>query len=836
MAAGSIIVDLLMRTGLFETDTKRAGKALKELERDAIKVGKAIGVAVVAGATALLYLGQRSISAADDMSKAAQSAGVTTEELSALAYAADLAGISKEELSKSLVKLTKNMSDTAQGTGDAADGFAAMGISVTDSNGRLKSSTQVLGEVADKFATYGESAERTALAVKIFGKSGAELIPLLLGGSEGIAKLTEEAERLGLVIGTKTGKEAEAFNDNMNKLGKAINGVFNRIMADLLPSLVDLSGGFVDLAKDEQAMSAVTDLVRAGFDAMITVFKTLTPIVTDMAFEFVFLGKKLGALAAQAVALAHFDMPAVRAISEAFDEDIKLARGKLDKFQAHVAGLGDPRSASVNDRSNARLKRQGGGPQPLGNAPRISNGAAGKASNSKAFEIELKSIEAFAKQQRAGYDFANAYVQGAYDAGLIGLEDFLNTEKRLREAALEATTTALDKEIELATRHSKKLSGADRIAADGKIAESVAKRAEAVQKASQDEILAAQATTKALEQVAQRYNDFRAQLFSLSGDDKAAFGIRLAQQVEEAKRTVTSAGGDQSLVGQFEAKLQATEQLRVAQEEYNTLLRKASNAEEELLLTARNSGESEMDTLRKVAAVRAESLVQLDALVKKAQELARALGSKEAVLFADDLGMAFKRAVVEVDPALEKIRDLGRSAGDIIANGLTNAATSGKKLRATLGGIFDDLFRLVAHEAFTKPLSMQIASSINNTGGSSSGGGIGGFFGGILGKVFGGFGKAAAPAAMPIPWDLGFANGGDPPVGVPSMVGERGPELFVPRTAGTIIPNHKLGGNKTVNLTSVTNFTLNQPMDRRTQRQAAAVVYGAGVDAVSRIA
>ena len=41
---------------------------------------------------------------------------------------------------------------------------------------------------------------------------------------------------------------------------------------------------------------------------------------------------------------------------------------------------------------------------------------------------------------------------------------------------------------------------------------------------------------------------------------------------------------------------------------------------------------------------------------------------------------------------------------------------------------------------------------------------------------------------------LGFANGGRPPVGRASIVGERGPELFVPDTAGTIIPNHQLGG------------------------------------------
>ena len=55
------------------------------------------------------------------------------------------------------------------------------------------------------------------------------------------------------------------------------------------------------------------------------------------------------------------------------------------------------------------------------------------------------------------------------------------------------------------------------------------------------------------------------------------------------------------------------------------------------------------------------------------------------------------------------------------------------------------------------------------------------------GKGVGGLLSAAASF-------LGFADGGDPPVGVPSIVGERGPEIFVPKTAGTIIPNNMLGG------------------------------------------
>ena len=68
-----------------------------------------------------------------------------------------------------------------------------------------------------------------------------------------------------------------------------------------------------------------------------------------------------------------------------------------------------------------------------------------------------------------------------------------------------------------------------------------------------------------------------------------------------------------------------------------------------------------------------------------------------------------------------------------------------------------------------------------------------GFFG--VGSIFG----------VPVGDIFGFANGGRPPVGQPSIVGERGPELFVPDSAGTIIPNEKLGGQQNVNV----NFTIN---------------------------
>jgi lambda family phage tail tape measure protein len=76
----------------------------------------------------------------------------------------------------------------------------------------------------------------------------------------------------------------------------------------------------------------------------------------------------------------------------------------------------------------------------------------------------------------------------------------------------------------------------------------------------------------------------------------------------------------------------------------------------------------------------------------------------------------------------------------------------------------------------------------------------------LIGGIFGAssaYGSATSYASTAAQGWLGFANGGDPPVNKPSIVGERGPELFVPKSAGTIIPNHQLsslmGGGQTIN-------------------------------------
>lgn len=235
----AIVLEAL--TGSFITDMDKAGREAKKqaekMRREWEAAGRAIGLAVAGGAAALTLLTKQAINTADQMAKMSQKVGVSVETLSTLKYAADRSGVSLETLQGSLVRLTKNAADASNGTGDAIRGFKALGISVLDAAGNLKSSDALLLEIAERFSDFEDGATKTAIAVNLFGRSGAELVPLLNAGADGIANLQNRARGLGLEISTNTAKQAEQFNDLLADAADMVKGVGLNIATELLPDL-----------------------------------------------------------------------------------------------------------------------------------------------------------------------------------------------------------------------------------------------------------------------------------------------------------------------------------------------------------------------------------------------------------------------------------------------------------------------------------------------------------------------------------------------------------------------------------------------------------------------
>lgn len=264
--AGSIVIDLLMKTGAFETDTKRAEKRLADLGKEAKRVGTIIGAALAGAATTAATAIKQSIDRMDELSKASQRAQMPTEEFSRLAYAGELADVAMGDIVTSMGRLARAQGDAARGLKTQQEAFKTLGIEYKNVDGTLRSSTEVFLDFADAYERFKGSPEVLAVGMQVFGRSFQNLIPLLKDGRAGLMAAAEEADKLGYTLSEQAGKQAEEFNDNLTRLKQVVLGLSNQVAADLLPDLVDLSGGFVDSAKEgdrmANAVDGITDAIR----------------------------------------------------------------------------------------------------------------------------------------------------------------------------------------------------------------------------------------------------------------------------------------------------------------------------------------------------------------------------------------------------------------------------------------------------------------------------------------------------------------------------------------------------------------------------------------------
>jgi hypothetical protein len=129
---------------------------------------------------------------------ASHSIGIDTDALQELSYAAKLSGTDTEGLKQGITILSRTMYDASQGGKETAKSFADVGVAITDANGNLRPAEDVMGDLADHFASLPDAATKTALSMKFFGRSGATLIPLMNEGSKGMADMRQEAGTLAM--------------------------------------------------------------------------------------------------------------------------------------------------------------------------------------------------------------------------------------------------------------------------------------------------------------------------------------------------------------------------------------------------------------------------------------------------------------------------------------------------------------------------------------------------------------------------------------------------------------------------------------------------------------
>lgn len=231
--AGKAYVEVSADLGLLERGLDAARKRLgtwgASLQAGGLRVA-AGGLAIAGG----FGLALRTLSKyGDEIEKGARRTGILAEDLSRLSFAAEQSGADLATFEKSVARMSRTLEEARAGTKSAVDALAAVGITVEELNG-LTPDQQFL-RMADALAAVDDPGQRAARAMEIFGRGGVALLPMLMDGADGIRALTDQAERFGLTVSTKTAKDAAALTDALNLLRRASRAVVMEIGAGLAP-------------------------------------------------------------------------------------------------------------------------------------------------------------------------------------------------------------------------------------------------------------------------------------------------------------------------------------------------------------------------------------------------------------------------------------------------------------------------------------------------------------------------------------------------------------------------------------------------------------------------
>jgi len=240
---------------------KNAAAGFSNLKGAIGAFGAAIaGSAIVGGLSAIV---KKSIDAGDELFNLQAKTGIAANALIGLGNAAKLADVDQETLGKGLTKLSINLVKAAEGNDTLARKFEALGVSVKGTDGQVVSADVALKQIADRFADMPDGAQKAAAAVALFGKAGADLIPLL---NEGAAAMDEFTYK----VSDDFAARSDLFNDTITELGIKAQGFGMELTDALLPALQSILEVFGDLFDTEQDWTVLFEVIKGGLRVIAT--------------------------------------------------------------------------------------------------------------------------------------------------------------------------------------------------------------------------------------------------------------------------------------------------------------------------------------------------------------------------------------------------------------------------------------------------------------------------------------------------------------------------------------------------------------------------------------
>lgn len=255
----------------------RVTGALRGMTSGASGLAGAMGsLTPLLSAGGLLGMAKASLDAGDAIHDMAQRTGMSVEALAKFKKAAAVSGTDLENVAKASMKLSKGLYDAATtGKGPAADALQELGIKATDAAGKVRSADAVMLDIATKFKSMPDGVEKTALAIKLFGRSGAEMIPMLNMGGDAIDKLKVK-------MTAAFAEKADQYKDKLTALSGKVGALGMDLTVALLPALEAITNAVTWLIDGFNKLPEPIRAISGGVALLSISMMALSPIISGV--------------------------------------------------------------------------------------------------------------------------------------------------------------------------------------------------------------------------------------------------------------------------------------------------------------------------------------------------------------------------------------------------------------------------------------------------------------------------------------------------------------------------------------------------------------------------
>lgn len=790
VSIGTVYMDLrAASTGLKKDIDKAMGRSKKQFAAAGKAISKVVATSIAGASTAIAAATAKGLSAVDNLAKTSDRLGTATENLQAFRHAAELTGATSRTLDMGLQRMTRRIAEAAQGTGAARDAIRELGLEASEL-GALSIDDQFIA-ISEAMQQVKNSGDQVRLTQKLFDSEGVALVNTLRLGREGLEAARRELDEFGVSISRVDAAKVERANDAMARLRQVIGGISNRLAVELAPMIEHATNRLIDMARSGDLVGKT---VKSSMDFVAGIGSVIQNVIHAVKIGVNALGAGVSAVGFTFASV----IESARKLLNGFQDVSKIVFNNFDKFARTAFRAAEVYLIDFLQEATTRLRGFQETFMDLGrtlsNVPGLQAFGAALTSfgaSADAFSAKLQRSRASRQREIAGLvtDVADASGQIAKAWEKAMSDQTEGSVAMVRDTFGELFKETTDKLEKLSEKGFPGLGLIESIQGIGANVDAELSELEKKIKERSAEIPEINVPVKLSLETA------LSELGTVPGQALAGFRQEFERLVSEYKSGAIG-------LDQFTRAVQiAKENVRAAEQVFQSTRTNAENynAEVERLTLMHESGSISTETYNRALAntARRYDLTQkpIKAVEKATQKYGKTIqklreqlnkgliDQEEFAAMSIKAGEQFQEAQDRIEERLQAIQDAWNSVNHNISRSIDDLVDHGKfSFKDLANSIINDLTKIAIKRAL-----------FGNGLGSEGGGGLfGGLFGGIK-SIF------------------GFANGGRPPTGQLSLVGEKGPELFVPDVRGTIVPaNITSQLMKSRNIPAASSSTSNQ--------------------------